>query len=111
MSLLLNSECYEHCPEVVAAFRRRGDEIVGHGRTNSEHQNDFDEAGERKLIADVTEAIRKHEGKPPAGWLSPGVNPSKADAGPAAGGGLPIHPRLADRRPAGVDEDARAAAS
>lgn len=77
VSLLLNSEIYDHCPEVVAAFRARGDEIVGHGRTNSEHQNDFDEAGERSLIAEVTEAICRHEGKPPAGWLSPGVNPSK----------------------------------
>jgi len=75
--LLLNSEVYDHCPEVVAAFRARGDEVVGHGRTNSEHQNDFDEAGERSLINEVTQAIRKHEGKPPAGWLSPGVNPSK----------------------------------
>ncbi len=77
VSLLLNSECYEHCPEVVAAFRGRGDEIIGHGRTNSEHQNDFDEAGERKLIAEVTDAIRRHEGKAPLGWLSPGVNPSR----------------------------------
>ena len=78
VSVLLNSEIYGHCPQVVAALRQRGDEIVGHGRTNSEHQNDFDEAGERSLIAEVTEAIRQHEGKPPAGWLSPGVNPSKA---------------------------------
>jgi len=77
VSLLLNSKIYDHCPEVVAAFRKRGDEVVGHGRTNSEHQNDFDEAGEGKLIAEVTEAIRRHEGKAPAGWLSPGVNPSK----------------------------------
>ena len=76
VSLLLNSEVYDHCPEVVAAFRARGDEVVGHGRTNSEHQNDFDEAGEKKLIDDVTSAIKRHEGKPPAGWLSPGVNPS-----------------------------------
>ena len=76
VSVLLNSEVYAHCPEVVAALRRRGDEMLGHGRTNSEHQNDFDEAGERKLIAEVTQAIREHEGKPPAGWLSPGVNPS-----------------------------------
>lgn len=75
-SLLLNSEVYDHCPEVVAAFRRRGDEVVGHGRTNSEHQNDFDEAGEAALIREVAEAIRRHEGKPPRGWLSPGVNPS-----------------------------------
>jgi len=76
VSLLLNSEVYDHCAEVVAAFRARGDEVVGHGRTNSEHQNDFDEAGEKKLIDDVTSAIKRHEGKPPAGWLSPGVNPS-----------------------------------
>jgi peptidoglycan/xylan/chitin deacetylase (PgdA/CDA1 family) len=77
VSLLLNSEIYDHCPQLVTAFRRRGDEIVGHGRTNSEHQNDFDEAGETALIREVTEAIRKYEGKAPAGWLSPGVNPSR----------------------------------
>jgi allantoinase len=76
VSLLLNTEIYDHCPEVVAAFRTRGDEIVGHGRTNSEHQNDFDEVGEKKLIDEVTAAIKRHEGKQPAGWLSPGVNPS-----------------------------------
>jgi allantoinase len=76
ISLLLNSEVYDHCPEVVAAFRARGDEVVGHGRTNSEHQNDFDEAGEAKLVADVTAAIERHEGRKPTGWLSPGVNPS-----------------------------------
>jgi allantoinase len=76
VSLLLNSEVYAHCPEVVAAFRKRGDEVLGHGRTNSEHQNDFDEPGEAKLIRDVTEAITRFEGQPPRGWLSPGVNPS-----------------------------------
>jgi peptidoglycan/xylan/chitin deacetylase (PgdA/CDA1 family) len=76
VSLLLNSAVYDHCPEVVAAFRKRGDEIVGHGRTNSEHQNDFDETGEATLIREVTEAITRFEGRPPSGWLSPGVNPS-----------------------------------
>jgi allantoinase len=76
VSLLLNSEVYDHCPEVVAAFRRRGDEVVGHGRTNSEHQNDFDEAAEAVLIRQVRDAIARHEGAPPQGWLSPGVNPS-----------------------------------
>ena len=76
VSVLLNSALYEHSPEVVAAFRARGDEIVGHGRTNSEHQNDFDEAGEAALIREATETIARHEGRPPTGWLSPGVNPS-----------------------------------
>jgi peptidoglycan/xylan/chitin deacetylase (PgdA/CDA1 family) len=76
VSLLLNSSVYDHCPQVVAAFRRRGDEVLGHGRTNSEHQNDFDEAGEAALIREVTEAITRVEGQAPRGWLSPGVNPS-----------------------------------
>lgn len=76
ISLLLNSRVYDHCPEVVARFRERGDEIVGHGRTNSEHQNDFDEAGEAALIKEVRDAISHHEGHAPKGWLSPGVNPS-----------------------------------
>src|SRR5580693_3611327 len=38
VTLLVNSAIYDYCPEVVAAFRQRGDEIVGHGRTNSERQ-------------------------------------------------------------------------
>ena len=63
-------------PEILAAFRARGDEIVGHGRTNSEHQNDFDEAGEAALVREATETIARHEGRPPAGWLRPVVNPS-----------------------------------
>jgi peptidoglycan/xylan/chitin deacetylase (PgdA/CDA1 family) len=77
VSVLVNSELYEHCPEVLAAFRARGDEMVGHGRTNSEHQNDFDETGEAALIREVRDTIAKHEGTRPAGWLSPGVNPSR----------------------------------
>ena len=76
LTVLLNSACYDHCPELVAAHRRRGDEIVAHGRTNSEHQNGMDEATERALIAEVTARIRKEEGAPPAGWMSPGAHPS-----------------------------------
>ena len=29
VSLLVNTEIYDYCPQVVAAFRARGDEIVG----------------------------------------------------------------------------------
>ncbi len=35
---------------LVAACRARGDEIVGHGRTNAERQGELDEAAERALI-------------------------------------------------------------
>jgi allantoinase len=77
LSVLLNSACYDHCPELIAAFRSRGDEIVAHGRTNSEHQNGMSEGDERALIREVTEAILRHEGKPPKGWMSPGAHPSR----------------------------------
>jgi len=73
VSLLVNSAIYEHCPELVAAFRARGDEIAAHGRTNSEAQSGLDEPAERALIADVTDTLRRHEGKSPAGWLGPWI--------------------------------------
>jgi len=76
LSVLLNTACYEHCPELVAAHRRRGDEIVAHGRTNSEHQNGLEVEAERRLIAEATQAIASHEGAAPAGWMSPGAHPS-----------------------------------
>jgi peptidoglycan/xylan/chitin deacetylase (PgdA/CDA1 family) len=72
-TVLVNSDLYAHCPEVVAAFRARGDEIAAHGRTNSERQSDLDAAAERALIAEATETIARHEGKRPAGWLGPWI--------------------------------------
>ena len=66
-------DLYAHCPELVAAFRARGDEIAAHGRTNSERQSDLAEEGERRLIADATETIARHEGRRPAGWLGPWI--------------------------------------
>ncbi|TWT10264.1 polysaccharide deacetylase family protein [Reyranella sp. CPCC 100927] len=74
MTVLLNSACYEHCPELVAAHRARGDEIVGHGRTNSENQNGLSREDERRLLREATDAFRRHEGKAPRGWMSPGAN-------------------------------------
>lgn len=73
VSLLVNSAIYDHCPQLVAAFRARGDEIAAHGRTNSEAQSGLDEPAERALIADVTATLRRHEGVPPAGWLGPWI--------------------------------------
>lgn len=73
VSLLVNSEVYGACPQLVAAYRAAGAEIAAHGRTNSEHQGGLDAAQERALIDQVTRTIAAHEGKPPAGWLSPWI--------------------------------------
>jgi len=76
-TVLLNSAMYAYAPSLVAAHRRRGDEIAGHGRTNSERQSILPEAEERTLIADSTAAILAQEGKAPRGWLSPWIAESR----------------------------------
>jgi hypothetical protein len=75
-SVLANSELYDYCPQLLAAFRERYDEIVAHGRTNSERQGTLPEDDERKLIVETTETIEKHEGKKPLGWLGPWISQS-----------------------------------
>jgi len=70
---LLNTAIYDLCPEVAAAFRARGDEFVGHGRTNAERQSDMDEATERAMIAACRDRIAREEGTPPRGWMGPWV--------------------------------------
>ncbi len=77
-TVLLNSAIYDYAPELVAAHRARGDEIAGHGRTNSERQSTLTEAEERSLIAEATSAIARHEGMAPRGWLSPWIAESRA---------------------------------
>lgn len=72
-TVLLNSAMYGYAPQLVAAHRARGDEIAGHGRTNSERQNMLSEAAEALLIAEATAAIAAAEGVAPRGWLSPWI--------------------------------------
>src|SRR5262245_46136329 len=78
MAALVNSAMYDYAPQLVAAHRARGDEIVGHGRTNAERQGVLDEAGEKALIAAATARLAKEEGRPPAGWLGPWISESAA---------------------------------
>lgn len=77
VTVLANSAMYDYAPALMAAFRARGDEIAGHGRTNSERQSILSEPEERALIAETTEAIADAEGTPPEGWLSPWIAESR----------------------------------
>ena len=75
-SVLVNSSIYGHCPEVMAAVKLRGDEVVGHGRSNAERQGTLDEADERALIDEATAVISRFSGEPPKGWLGPWISQS-----------------------------------
>src|SRR5262249_38405136 len=51
---LLNSSVCEEQPQIADRIRQRNDDVIGHGRTNSERQTDMDEATERALIEEST---------------------------------------------------------
>ena len=61
----MNTAIYEHCPDIPEKLRARGDEILGHGITNSEEQGHLDEDAEAKVIRSVTETIARHEASGP----------------------------------------------
>ena len=73
---IVNTALYDYCPEVVAAFAARGDEIIAHGHTNSERQGAMGEADEYRLVVDCRERIRRESGRAPSGWLSPWISES-----------------------------------
>ncbi len=66
----VNAAVLDHCPEIAPALLARGDELIGHGRTNAERQDILWEEDERRLIQQSRDAILRHGGTP-RGWLGP----------------------------------------
>ena len=73
---LINTALYDHCPELVAACVARGDELIGHGHTNSVRQGDMTREQEAEMIRACRDAILRHSGVAPTGWLSPWISES-----------------------------------
>jgi allantoinase len=73
---LINTALYDYCPEVIEACVKRGDELVGHGHTNSERQGDLSEVDERALLLSCKEQILKKSKQHISGWLSPWISES-----------------------------------
>jgi hypothetical protein len=55
------------------SIRRRGDEVVAHGRSNAENLRGLWQADEARILREVTETITRHEGSPPKGWMGAGA--------------------------------------
>lgn len=80
-TVLLNSTVCTEYPEIVEKIRERGDDVVGHGRTNAETARSFPwEADERRAIEECTEVIEQHVGVRPTGWMGPGAIESRVTA-------------------------------
>lgn len=76
VGVLTNTALYDYCPEVLEAFVARGDEIIGHGHTNSDRQGNLPEAEERALLEYCRDRIARESGAAPGGWLSPWISES-----------------------------------
>lgn len=70
---LMNTAVYDYAPDIAHAVRNRGDEVVGHGHTNSERQTEMTLEQEWDMLERVTRRLTEEEGKPPGGWLSPWI--------------------------------------
>jgi len=73
---IINTALYDYCPEVIEACVKRGDELVGHGHTNSQRQSDLAEGVEEKLLEDCKSRIKQESKQDISGWLSPWISES-----------------------------------
>jgi hypothetical protein len=65
----INSLLCGKAPQLVDALLRRGDELVAHGRTNAENLRGLWPADEARMLHEATDAIARHAGTPPRGWM------------------------------------------
>ena len=68
---LINTAVFDYAPRIVDALKARGDEFIGHGRTNAERHSHMWEADEKRYLEEVRDAIARASGKPPRGWMAP----------------------------------------
>jgi peptidoglycan/xylan/chitin deacetylase (PgdA/CDA1 family) len=73
---IINTALYDHCPEVIAACVARGDELIGHGHSNTARQGDLSTEDEALLLAHCKQRMQDESGLSPSGWLSPWISES-----------------------------------
>jgi peptidoglycan/xylan/chitin deacetylase (PgdA/CDA1 family) len=71
LSVLLNTEVYNHSPGLVEQLHSAGCELIGHGLSNSDTLAGREPADERDYLGAVARRIEQHTGRAPLGWSSP----------------------------------------
>jgi peptidoglycan/xylan/chitin deacetylase (PgdA/CDA1 family) len=77
VGVIANTAIYDHCPEVLEAHVKRGDELIAHGRNQIERQIEMTLDQEREMVQDVTRTFTERNGVKPMGWMSPYLTPSE----------------------------------
>lgn len=73
-TVALNSAVCRLYPRVLEEALKLDWELMGHGLTNSEANDKLEPDEERRMIAATVDEIRQFQGKPPRGWLGPGLS-------------------------------------
>jgi hypothetical protein len=77
-TILLNSMVCDHYPRVMRRIKERGDDVLGHGVTNSKISRGLSEEEEGSMISEATAKIESATGVRPTGWLGPGATATAA---------------------------------
>jgi len=102
---LINTAVFDYAPRIVDALKARGDEFIGHGRTNAERHSHMWEADERRFLQEVRDAIERiRKAAERLDGAMDGVHAPHAR--PVEGGRVRFPDGLAGRRSAALDEDA-----
>ena len=72
-TIALNAAVCRFYPELIDAFKQRGDELMGHGMTNSERLDTLDRTAGARVVRTTVETIRRSTGERVRGWLGPGL--------------------------------------
>jgi len=86
-TIALNAAVTRFYPDIIEAFRTRGDELMGHGITNVERLNEQTPARAAAIVQQAVDMIRMNTGVRVRGWLGPGLGEADGtlDALKAAG--------------------------
>jgi allantoinase len=74
---LVNTAVFDYAPDVIEPIIARGDEVIGHGRTNAERHGQWWEADEARMLAEVRSKIATATGRAPRGWMAPWMSQSQ----------------------------------
>ena len=74
---LVNTAVFDYAPDVIEPIIARGDEVIGHGRTNAERHGQWWEADEARMLAEVRSKIADATGRAPRGWMAPWMSQSQ----------------------------------
>lgn len=98
LSVLLNTEVYDHAPDLVAALRQAGSAMIAHGRTNSDTLSGRSEEDELAYLLAVRQRMQT-AGDRCTGWSSPWLvhTPSTIDLLQRAGYGYVLDFGMDDR--------------